>query len=313
MSNPKVDAVLEQLQKTIYGKDRQCRLALGTLLARGNLLIEDVPGVGKTTLALGLSRALALSFGRIQFTPDTLPGDITGYSTVNMHTGELVFHDGPVMNHIILADEINRTSPKTQASLLEVMEEQHVTVEGKTTPVPQPFMVIATENPIEFSGTYQLPEAQLDRFLMRISMGYPEKGDEDDMLRRDLTGEKNAPVTPVLTREDVLMMQEETANVKVSESIRHFIIEIVRSTRQTHSLSLGASPRATLALTHAAQAWAYMKGMDYVVPEDVLAVVQPVLCHRLVLSLDASIQNATADGVLTECLKTVPVPPVSTK
>jgi MoxR-like ATPase len=217
------------------------------------------------------------------------------------------------MNHIILADEINRTSPKTQASLLEVMEEQHVTVEGKTTPVPQPFMVIATENPIEFSGTYQLPEAQLDRFLMRISMGYPEKCDEDDMLRRDLTGEKNAPVTPVLTREDVLMMQEETANVKVSESIRHFIIEIVRSTRQTHSLSLGASPRATLALTHAAQAWAYMKGMDYVVPEDVLAVVQPVLCHRLVLSLDASIQNATADGVLTECLKTVPVPPVSNK
>ena len=311
--NQKVQAVIREMEKTIFEKTRQCELALTTLLSGGHLLLEDVPGVGKTTLALTLSRTLDLSFGRIQFTPDTLPGDITGYSTVNMHTGELVFHEGPVMNHIILADEINRTSPKTQASLLEVMEERQVTVEGKTRKVPEPMMVIATENPIEFSGTYQLPEAQLDRFLMRISMGYPEKDDESAMISRSLRGEDRARAEKVLSREELLEMQQEAMKVKVSEPIRNYILDIVRNTRESRSLTLGASPRATLALLKASQAWAYIHGKEYVIPEDVQAVAEPVLAHRLVLSLDASLQNATAAGVLKECLRTVPVPPVDTK
>ena len=309
--NEKIEAVLKEMEKTIYGKREQCRLVLAALLAGGNLLLEDVPGVGKTTLALTLARTLDLSFGRIQFTPDTLPGDITGYSTVNMHTGEFIFHEGPVMNHILLADEINRTSPKTQASLLEVMEEKQVTVEGRTMQVPSPFMVIATENPIEFSGTYQLPEAQLDRFLMRISMGYPEKEDEEAMIERSLRGEDRAIPEKVLSREELLTMQEEAMQVKVSEPIRRYILDIVRSTRESRNLSLGASPRATLALLHAAQSWAYMNGQSYVIPEDVQAVVEPVLAHRLILSLDASLQNATNAGVLKECLRVVSVPPVT--
>lgn len=309
--NEKIEAVLQEMEKTIYGKREQCRLVLAALLAGGNLLLEDVPGVGKTTFALTLARTLDLSFGRIQFTPDTLPGDITGYSTVNMHTGEFIFHEGPVMNHILLADEINRTSPKTQASLLEVMEEQQVTVEGRTMQVPTPFMVIATENPIEFSGTYQLPEAQLDRFLMRISMGYPEKEDEEAMIERSLRGEDRAMPEKVLSREELLTMQEEAMQVKVSEPIRRYILDIVRSTRESRNLSLGASPRATLALLHAAQSWAYMNGQSYVIPEDVQAVVEPVLAHRLILSLDASLQNATNAGVLKECLRLVSVPPVT--
>ena len=311
--NEKLAAVLAEMEKTIYGKRRQCELALTTLLAGGNLLLEDVPGVGKTTLALSLARTLDLSFGRIQFTPDTLPGDITGYSTVNMHTGELVFHDGPVMNHILLADEINRTSPKTQASLLEVMEEKQVTVEGRTQKVPDPFMVIATENPIEFSGTYQLPEAQLDRFLMRISMGYPSRDDEDAMLRRNLAGEAAAVAAKVLTREEVLAMREEASQVTVSEPVRGYILSIIRRTRDSRSLSLGASPRAALGLMQASQAWAYLHGQTYVLPEHVNDVAEPVLAHRLILSLDASLRNTTTARILAECMRTVPVPPVTDK
>ena len=274
--NEKIEQVLQEMEQVIFGKRKQCLLTLATLLSGGNLLLEDVPGVGKTTLALTLAKTLDLSFGRIQCTPDTLPGDITGYSTVNMHTGELVFHEGPVMNHILLADEINRT----------------------------------TENPIEFSGTYQLPEAQLDRFLMRISMGYPEKEEEQAMMAQSLAGDPKARVQQVLSREEVLAMQEEVRNIPVSEAIRSYILNIVRNTRESRSLTLGASPRATLALMAAAQAWAYLEGHDYVLPEDVLAVAEPVLAHRLVLSLDASLQNATAQGVLTECIRTAPVPPV---
>ena len=308
--NEKIERVLQEMEQVIFGKRKQCLLTLATLFSGGNLLLEDVPGVGKTTLALTLAKTLDLSFGRIQCTPDTLPGDITGYSTVNMHTGELVFHEGPVMNHILLADEINRTSPKTQASLLEVMQERQVTVEGRTMAVPEPFMVIATENPIEFSGTYQLPEAQLDRFLMRISMGYPEKEEEQTMMAQSLAGDPKARVQQVLSRDEVLGMQEEVRQIPVSEAIRSYILNIVRNTRESRSLTLGASPRATLALMAAAQAWAYLEGHDYVLPEDVLAVAEPVLAHRLVLSLDASLQNATAQGVLTECIRTAPVPPV---
>lgn len=311
MNNKKAEMLIGQLEKVIYGKGRQIRLAVSALLAGGNLLIEDVPGVGKTTLALALARSVDLSFGRIQFTPDTLPGDITGYTTIDMRTGEMRFHEGPVMNHIVLADEINRTSPKTQASLLEVMEERQVTAEGRTMPVPDPFMVIATENPVEFAGTYHLPEAQLDRFLMRLSMGYPTPEEEAEMLRSRLAGEWSEGVSPVVTREELLAMQRETAAVIVSAPIRDYIVSIVTATRESSKLTLGASPRASLALARASQGWAYLHGRSYVNPEDVQAVASAVLTHRLVVSLEASLHKTTAADILKECMALVNVPPAA--
>lgn len=311
MSTEKMDALIGQLERVIYGKSEQIRLAVATLLAGGNLLIEDVPGVGKTTLALALSRSVDLSFSRIQFTPDTLPGDITGYTTVDMRTGEMRFNVGPVMNNIVLADEINRTSPKTQASLLEVMEERQITAEGRTMPVPEPFMVIATENPVDFAGTYNLPEAQLDRFLMRISMGYPTPEEEREMLRARLAGEGSERLTPVVDRDELLAMQREVAAVAVSEPVREYIVSIVTATRESDLLTLGASPRASLALARAAQAHAYLEKRQYVIPEDVQAVAAAVLTHRLVVSLEASLRKTTAADILKECMALVNVPPVT--
>lgn len=308
--NEGLKALLAQLESVIFGKARECRLAVCALLAGGDLLVEDVPGVGKTTLAVALARSLDLRFGRIQFTPDTLPGDVTGYSTIDLRTGELTFHEGPVMNNIVLADEINRTSPKTQASLLEVMAERQVTAEGRTLPLPQPFMVIATENPIEFAGTYRLPEAQLDRFLMRISMGYPSEADELRMLRARLAGQDQTRLEPVLTGEQVLALQRQSAAVRVSDELGRYMIQLAAATRASKSLALGASPRATLALARSAQAWALLEGRDYATPEDVLAVAPAVLTHRLVLSLEAGMGSVTAESVLEDCLRRVAVPPV---
>ena len=308
--NEKLNLLLSQLSSVIIGKERECRLTVCALLAGGDLLIEDVPGVGKTTLAVTLARSLDLSFGRIQFTPDTLPGDVTGYSTIDMRTGELRFHEGPVMHNIVLADEINRTSPKTQASLLEVMAERQVTAEGRTLPLPRPFMVIATENPIEFAGTYHLPEAQLDRFLMRISMGYPEEADELTMLRGRLEGAEQRELKPVLTGAEVLALQQSAAEVRVSDRIMSYIVRIVAETRRNKDLTLGASPRATIALARCARAWALLEGRDFVTPQDVQAVAQPVLTHRLVLSLDAGMRSLSAAEVLRECVTRVPAPPV---
>ena len=308
--NDKLNALLTQLESVIIGKSRECRLTVCALLAGGDLLIEDVPGVGKTTLAVALAQSLDLSFGRIQFTPDTLPGDVTGYSTIDMRTGALQFHEGPVMHNIVLADEINRTSPKTQASLLEVMAERQVTAEGRTIPLPRPFMVIATENPIEFAGTYHLPEAQLDRFLMRISMGYPAEADELTMLRERLAGTEQTSLTPVLTGPEVLELQQEAASVLVNDKIMHYIVRIISETRRSKSLTLGASPRATIALARCARAWALLEGRDYVTPQDVQEVAPSVLAHRLVLSLDAGMHSITAAEVLQECVSRVAVPPV---
>ncbi len=313
MQNEKIAMLLTQLEQVVYGKEQQCRLALTALLAEGDLLVEDVPGVGKTTMALALARSLDLSFGRIQFTPDTLPGDVIGYSTIDLHSGELRFHEGPVMHNIVLADEINRTSPKTQASLLEVMAERQVTVEGRTLPLPRPFMVIATENPIEFAGTYRLPEAQLDRFLMRISMGYPEEADELNMLRARLSGDRLAELQPVLNGQELLELQKEAASVHLTDEIGKFIVRLAAATRRSRSLTLGASPRAVIALGRCARAWAWLEGRDYVRPDDVLAVVPAVLTHRLVLSLEAGMRSATAASVLEDCVRTVAVPPVYSK
>ena len=308
--NEKLKLLLAQLSSVSFGKERECRLTVCALLARGDLLIEDVPGVGKTTLAVALAKSLDLSFGRIQFTPDTLPGDVTGYSTVDLRTGELRFHEGPVMHNIVLADEINRTSPKTQASLLEVMAERQVTVEGKTIPLPRPFMVIATENPIEFAGTYHLPEAQLDRFLMRISLGYPGDADEMNMLRARLAGREETELKPVLTAPELLRLQEAAEEVSVTEKILNYIVRIVAETRKNKNLTLGASPRASIALARCARAWALLEGRDFVTPQDVQAVAPSVLTHRLVLSLDAGMRSLTAAEVLQECISRVAAPPV---
>ena len=308
--NDKLNALLEQLSSVIFGKEKECRLAVCALLAGGDLLVEDVPGVGKTTLAVALAKSLDLSFGRIQFTPDTLPGDVTGYSTIDMRTGELQFHEGPVMHNIVLADEINRTSPKTQASLLEVMAEWQVTAEGRTMPLPRPFMVIATENPIEFAGTYHLPEAQLDRFLMRISMGYPSETDELEMLRARLAGADQTSLAPVLTGQEVLDLQQAAAEVRVTDEIMRYIIRIISETRKNKSLTLGASPRAAIALASCSRAWALIDGRDFVTPQDVQAVVPYVLTHRLVLSLEASMSSATVSEILRDCVNRVAAPPV---
>ena len=308
--NEKLKLLLAQLSSVIFGKERECRLTVCALLARGDLLIEDVPGGGKTTLAVALAKSLDLSFGRIQFTPDTLPGDVTGYSTVDLRTGELRFHEGPVMHNIVLADAINRTSPKTQASLLEVMAERQVTVEGKTIPLPRPFMVIATENPIEFAGTYHLPEAQLDRFLMRISLGYPGDADEMNMLRARLAGREETELKPVLTAPELLRLQEAAEEVSVTEKILNYIVRIVAETRKNKNLTLGASPRASIALARCARAWALLEGRDFVTPQDVQAVAPSVLTHRLVLSLDAGMRSLTAAEVLQECISRVAAPPV---
>ena len=308
--NEKLNRLLEQLASVIFGKERECRLTVCALLAGGDLLVEDVPGVGKTTLALALAQSLDLSFGRIQFTPDTLPGDVTGYSTIDLRTGELQFHEGPVMHNIVLADEINRTSPKTQASLLEVMAERQVTAEGRTYPLPQPFMVIATENPIEFAGTYHLPEAQLDRFLMRISMGYPDEADEMNMLRTRLSGTQQTVLEPVLTGPEVLELQKAAEEVLVTDKILSYIVRIAAETRRNPNLTLGASPRAVIALGRCARAWALLEGRDYVTPQDVQAVIAPVLTHRLVLSLDAGMRSVTAEDALKECVSLVAAPPV---
>ena len=308
--NDKLNLLLTQLSSVIFGKERECRLTVCALLAGGDLLVEDVPGVGKTTLALALAQSLDLSFGRIQFTPDTLPGDITGYSTIDLRTGALQFHEGPVMHNIVLADEINRTSPKTQASLLEVMAERQVTAEGRTFPLPRPFMVIATENPIEFAGTYHLPEAQLDRFMMRISMGYPSEADELNMLRDRLAGTERPVLKPVLTGPEVLELQQAAAAVGMTDRIMNYIVRIAAETRRSKNLTLGASPRATIALARCARAWALLEGRDYVTPQDVQEVVPSVLTHRLVLSLDAGMRSVTPAEALQECFSRVPAPPV---
>lgn len=304
-----LNQIIEHMENVIVGKRDVIELSLITLLSDGHLLLEDVPGVGKTTLGKTLARSIQCSFARIQFTPDTLPGDVTGMSIYHMQTGEFQFMPGAVMNDILLADEINRTSPKTQASLLEAMEEKQITVDGATYPLPPLFMVIATQNPIEQLGTYRLPEAQLDRFMMKVSMGYPERvKEESDIVRRALNGEPIKTLTPVTTKEDILNMKNEIRHVKVHEDLLTFAVEIARNTRKSKQLILGASPRAAIALVKAARSRAYMQGRDYVTPEDIAALSEPVLKHRLLLSSEAKLEGKTEKDVLQEALHSTRVP-----
>lgn len=304
----KISNMIQNMEQIIVGKREVIEFALITLLAGGHLLLEDVPGVGKTTLAKTVSQTIDCGFTRIQFTPDTLPSDITGLSIYNMQTGKFEYSKGAIINHIILADEINRTSPKTQASLLEAMEEKQVTVDGVTYPLERPFMVIATQNPIDYLGTYNLPEAQLDRFMMKITMGYPAASEEKLMAERFLNHQLTLQLTPVVDGETIVAMQKEVEEIKVNQDLISFVTKITAATRKDTNITLGASPRATLALLRAAQAWAYMEGRNYCIPDDILKLLEPVLSHRIILSPEARLSQNKVEKVLKNILARIPVP-----
>ena len=299
----------QNVGKVIVGKESAVELMMIAVLCRGHVLIEDVPGVGKTTLASALARSLDCSFKRIQFTPDITPSDITGYSIVNFKTGELEYRPGMIMSQIVLADEINRTSPKTQSSLLEVMEEGQVSVDGATYAMPEPFIVLATQNPVDFVGTYPLPEAQLDRFFMRVSIGYPTAEEETDILERYSSGRKPMEeLRPICTSSDILRLQQEVEGVHASREVRAYISAIAAASRKSAALQLGVSTRAAISLLRASQARALLEGRDYVAPEDVQRMAEPVLAHRLVLSAEARMRNMTAERVLAGVMQGVQVP-----
>ena len=307
-SHDTINRIRESVNQVFAGKEDVVENLLICLLAGGHVLLEDVPGVGKTTLALALAKSMECSFGRIQCTPDTLPGDITGVSVYNMKTGEFTFQPGAVMNQVLLADEINRTSPKTQASLLEAMSEGQVTVDGVVHKLPEPFLVIATQNPVEFLGTYPLPEAQLDRFMMRLSIGYPSKEAEMHMVDLALQGKTTANMEAVCRTEDILAIREEVKAVLVKENVLSYMTEIVSATRKEEHFVLGASPRALIALVRAAQARAFLQGRDFVKPDDAKAVAKQVLLHRLALTSEARMQKADAEKILLGILSKVKVP-----
>ena len=303
-----VAALRENINAVFVGKEKIVENVLICLLAGGHVLLEDVPGVGKTTLALTLAKSMDAKFGRIQFTPDTLSADVVGVSIYQAKNEEFVFRSGPVMNHILLADEINRTSPKTQSSLLEAMAEGQVTVDGEVYPLLQPFLVIATQNPKEFVGTYPLPEAQMDRFMMRLSIGYPDRGQEMKMAELFLQGKTSDKVQPVCSSEEVMKLREAVSQVAVKENVLGYMEDIVTMTRQEERFVLGASPRALLALVRASQACAFLQGRDYVKPDDVKAVAKYVLAHRLVLSPEARLQMAKAENILEQIIVKAKVP-----
>ncbi len=303
-----IDKLRGVLNEFFIGKSEIVDNLLICLLAGGHVLLEDVPGVGKTTLAKTLSKAVSLDFGRIQFTPDTLPSDVTGVSVLNMKTGEFEFREGAIMHQIILADEINRTSPKTQASLLEAMAEGRITVDGKQMELPSPFMVIATQNPVEFVGTYPLPEAQMDRFMMRLSLGYPEPDDEITMTRNQLEGKTFEAIESILSSDDILRMRKEVSEVKIVDSMLEYANNIINSTRKERKFVMGASPRAMIMLVKAARARAYMQGRDFVTPDDIKAVAINTLHHRLSLTYEAKIAKEDADTILRLDIDSTTVP-----
>ncbi len=293
------------------GKEEVIRMALTTLLARGHLLIEDVPGVGKTTLAQALARSFQCSFQRIQFTSDMLPSDVIGVSVYNPSAQEFEFKPGPIFAYIIVADEINRTTPKTQSALLEAMNESQITVDNHTHPLPKPFLVLATQNPIEHHGTYPLPESQLDRFLMRIRMGYPDRTAEKEIIRNHSGMGGAEKFVPQMDAADVIAMQEAVSKVKVEDSLLDYALEIVERTRQTEQLSLGVSPRGTVMLHRGAQARAYLEGRDYCLPDDFKRLIVPVFAHRVVVSsryVSTQKKSEQAEAILREILDTTRVP-----
>lgn len=304
-----IERLRENIALAFVGRGETVDLLLTALICRGHVLIEDLPGLGKTTLASALARSLGCSFGRIQFTPDVTPADVTGYSLIDLATGQRRVHMGSVMHQIILADEINRTGPKTQSSLLEAMQERQVTIDGETFPLPVPFMVLATQNPLGLGGTFPLPEAQLDRFLMRISLGYPDRAGEAEILRRGMEKDETA-LEPVASPEDLEKLYAGFAAVTCAQPVLDYIIDIAGATRRHEQLELGLSPRGSLALLDAARAYALLRGRDYVRPEDVQRLSGPVLLHRLRLKDSALFKQQTAERVLRDIIHELRVPGV---
>lgn len=302
------ERLISNIEKVIIGKRASVELSVITLLCQGHLLIEDVPGVGKTMLARSVARSIGCSFSRIQFTPDMLPSDVTGVSIYNQVNREFEFRPGPIMAQIVLSDEINRATPKTQAALLEAMEERQVTVDGVTHFLPKPFMVMATQNPIEYEGTFPLPEAQLDRFLLRVTLGYPESADEIHVLERQQYQHPIEILDNVISEDEVLQAQEEVKSVHVSPEIKQYMVEMTRRTREFPDVYLGASPRGSLTLFRTSQARAAIFGRDFVLPDDVKALAEAALCHRVILGPAARLRDLDASEVIKEILDSVPVP-----
>ncbi len=300
--------IVENVERVIIGKHAEVELALVAMLCRGHVLIEDVPGVGKTVLAKSLARSIGCTFSRLQFTPDLLPGDVTGVSVFNQKTREFEFRHGPIMAQIVLVDEINRATPKTQSALLECMEERQITVDEHTYKMPEPFLILATQNPIEYEGTFPLPEAQLDRFLMRITLGHPEPAEEIRILDAQQFVHPLETLGQVVSSEELLQAQEEVKAIHVDPLIKEYIVALVNATRDYPDVYLGASPRGSLGLHKTGQALAAVHGRDYVVPDDIKALAEPVLAHRLIVSPSARIKNVDTRFVVHDILDSVPVP-----
>jgi len=307
-ANELIQKLIGEVEKVVIGKHTEIVMLVTALLAGGHVLIEDVPGVGKTTLAAALSKACGLKFNRAQFTPDVMASDITGFSIYNRQKEEFEFKNGLVMTNILLADEINRASPKTQSALLEAMEEGAVTVDGVTYKMPQPFMVIATQNPTGYIGTYPLPEAQLDRFVLRLSMGYPNQAEEITLISDRQTANPLHSVNAVTDADSLNIIRKMVSEVKVSGEIAKFIVQLVGGTRTSDKITLGASPRASLALMKLSQAYAFIRGRDYVLAEDVSALYAPAVAHRIMLSQAARLEKKTAPDILAEIARTIEVP-----
>jgi MoxR-like ATPase len=300
--------LIEQIETVIVGKRQTVRLTVAGLLCGGHILIEDIPGVGKTMLARALAKALECDFRRIQFTPDLLPADVLGVSIYNQATGQFEFREGPIFANVVLADEINRATPKSQSALLEAMEEFQVSVDGRTRELPRPFFVIATENPIEYEGTYSLPEAQLDRFLMRVSLGYPSPADEVDILSRQVKEHPIHRVSPVLSQDEIVGLQDAVRDVAIDDSLKEYAVQLVDRTRSHAAVQLGASPRGSLALMRCGQAVAAIAGRTYVIPEDIQGVAHAVLGHRVIVKPEQRIRGVGPEQVVGEILRAVDVP-----
>jgi MoxR-like ATPases len=305
IKNQKILSIVKHLQSCLQGKETAIILSLIAIFSKGHLLLEDFPGLGKTSLAIALSRALNLTFGRIQCTNDLLPNDITGISIYNKNTGEFEFKPGPIFNNIILVDEINRATPKTQSALLEAMAEEQVTVDGKTYKLQKPFLVIATQNPIELYGTFPLPESQLDRFMMKISIGYPDRESEKEILQGGSSREALYNLAPVIDRDEIIKIQDEIKKIYISEKIISWILDFIESTRNDSRIMLGLSTRAGLAITYTSKAYAYFRNRDYVIPEDVKEIIPYVVPHRIILKEEALLK----EEVIISILESISTPP----